>query len=126
MLLCSIILYDGYFHSSLLIATVTSEEENALPIKEHRMLTLEVFVNKSFMSLKYIIDYMEHKNWSYMLWTRSAAISQSCHKDNLLVSYVITFLKLQETMFSNTDIHATASDSHTAAGVLLTTEGTWI
>lgn len=61
-----------------------------------------------------------------MLWTRSAAISQSCHKDNLLVSYVITFLKLQETMFSNTDIHATASDSHTAAGVLLTTEGTWI
>lgn len=56
------ILYDGCFHSSLIIVTVTYEERIALPIKQHRMLTLKVLVNKSFMSLKYIIDYMEHKN----------------------------------------------------------------
>jgi len=61
-----------------------------------------------------------------MLWTRSATVPQSCHKDNILVSYVITFSKLQESVFSNTDVHATASDSHTAVGVLLTTEGPWI
>jgi len=126
LLLCSVILYHRYFHSSLLIANVTCEEENALPIKQHRMLTLKVFVNKSSMSSEYIIDNTEHKNWSDMLWTRSATVPQSCHKDNILVSYVITFSKLQESVFSNTDVHATASDSHTAVGVLLTTEGPWI
>lgn len=61
-----------------------------------------------------------------MLWTRSAAISHSCHKDNVLVSYVITFSKLQESTISNTNIHTTASDSQTAAGVPLTTEVPWI
>lgn len=61
-----------------------------------------------------------------MLWTRTEAISQSCHKDNILVSYVITLSKLQESIFSNTDIHITASESHTADGVLVTTESPWI